>query len=169
MLADEYPDTDLLLNATWVTDSVGPGMAELADRMAASLRFTLRGSGEGPKPVLAAPRTPIVFDEVQIGKGLRPLAQHGFVTIDPEQGTLTLLASDRKVIAGAPVSEVTAWPIRASFSTAVGLEINGTTYNAAPGRGSYPKAFTLPTDLVKGHSAADQLLQLIEQNGGKRR
>ncbi|WP_326594535.1 hypothetical protein [Streptomyces sp. NBC_01803] len=169
VLSDAYPEAVILLSATWISGTAGEGMTELADRIAATLTLKPRGSEEAPRPVLATPGARIVFDEVQIGKGLRPLAQHGFVTIDRDQGVLSLLGSDQQVIASAPVSEVTAWPIRASLNTAVGLEINGTTYNAAPGRGSYPKAFTLPTDLMKGHSAADQLLHLLEASGGKQR
>ncbi|MDT0345344.1 hypothetical protein [Streptomyces litchfieldiae] len=169
VFAQEYPEEILLFAATWIPGTIDPGVVELVDRMAATLRFVPRGSGEGPRPVLAGPGARIVFDEVQIGKGLHPLAQQGFVTIDRDQGMLSLLDNDQRLIAGAPVREVSAWPIRASLSTTVGLEINGITYNAAPGRGSYPKAFTLPTDLMQGHSAADQLLQLIEENGGKRR
>jgi hypothetical protein len=166
VLPEAYSEDMLLLRTFWVKDSV-PGMVELADRIAATLTFVPRGSGEEtPRPVLDVPQH-VVFDEVQIGKGLRPLAQHGFVTID--NGVLSLLGTDRQLIDSAPLPEITAWPIRASFSTAVGLEINGAKYNAAPGRGSYPKAFTLPTDLMKGASVADQLLTLIENNGGKRR
>ncbi|MDT0306912.1 hypothetical protein RM780_08035 [Streptomyces sp. DSM 44917] len=167
VLSPLYPAELLQLKATWVSGTVGEGMAKLVDRMAASLTCVRRGEGEEPRPVLDAPGSAVIFDEVQIGKGLRPLAQHGFVTLD--RGVLSLLGSDRQVIASAPVSEVTAWPVRASLSTAVGLEIGGTTYNAAPGRGSYPAAFTLPTDLMRGHSAPDQLFALIEQGGGKRR
>jgi hypothetical protein len=108
-----------------------------------------------------------VFDEVQIGRGLRPLAQHGFLTVGA--GELTLLGGERQVIARAPVAEVTAWPIRVSFGTAVGLDIGGTTYNAAPGRGSYPKMFTLPTDLLRGNGEVAQLLDVIAEHGGRRR
>lgn len=139
----------------------------MVDRMAATLRCTPCGSGEMPRPVLTAPRAQLVFDEVQIGKGLRPLAQHGFVIIDRDQGVLSLLGSDRKLIASAPVSEITAWPMGISVNTAVNLEINGTTYNAAPGRGNY--LVPLLIDLMKGRSAANQLIRLIEENGGKRR
>lgn len=166
VLPKELADEMLMLELFWVKDSAHR-MVELADAVAASLRLIPRSSDDVPRPVLAGPDTGQVFDEVQIGRGLRPMAQHGFVTID--QGVLSLLSSDRQLIASAPLPQITAWPIRASVGTAVGMEINGTKYNAAPGRGSYPKAFTLPTDLMKGRSAADQLLELITDQGGNRR
>ncbi|TDC27137.1 hypothetical protein E1265_02335 [Streptomyces sp. 8K308] len=166
VIPKEYAEDMLLLSMVWVRDSAHR-MVELADAVAASLRLTPRGSEDSPRPVLAAPEPGFVFDEVQIGRGLHPVAQHGYVTID--QGVLSLLDNDRRPIASAPLPQITAWPIRAALSTAVGLEIDGTTYNAAPGRGSYPKAFTLPSDLMKGQSAADQLLELITDHGGNRR
>lgn len=167
VLPEVYSKDILLLNATWHSYSVGSGMVELADRIAATLTFTKRGSGEGPHPVLAPTESYFLFDEVQIGKGLRPLAQHGFVTI--EKGVLSLLGNGREPIVSAPLQEISAWPMRVSFGTAVALEIDGTTYNAAPGRGSYPKAFTLPSDLLNGRRGADQLLELIVEGGGKQK
>ncbi|MDT0341523.1 hypothetical protein [Streptomyces litchfieldiae] len=143
-------------------------MVETADAVAQTLTFVPRGSGEErPRPILNAQPTGIVFDEVHISRGrLRRLAQHGLVTI--HNGVLSLLGDDRRPLASAPMAEVTAWPLRADLNTAVGLDIQGTTYRAAPGSGSV-NGFALPTDLANGHDAAGQLLKAIEENGGKRR
>ncbi len=51
-----------------------------------------------------------VFDQTQIGKGLKPLAQHGYVVI--AEGMLTLLGTQQQVIASAPLTSVSARKIR---------------------------------------------------------
>ncbi|MGK5531642.1 hypothetical protein [Streptomyces sp. URMC 129] len=106
-----------------------------------------------------------VFDQVQIGKGLRPLAQHGYVVVDA--GTLTLLGSDRQVIAGAPLAEITAKPVRLTGGKTLAVTVNGTKYTVSPGWGrhvGFPIAGT--TGDVK--TAAQALLHLIETAGPAR-
>ncbi|MGP3971776.1 hypothetical protein [Streptomyces sp. 6N223] len=51
VLAEEYPKEIVLFIADWATNALGPGMVELADQMAASLRFTPRGSDDKPRPM----------------------------------------------------------------------------------------------------------------------
>jgi hypothetical protein len=164
VLAKEFPQEFLMIDVTWVSGAVGPGMVELADRMAASLRYAPRDSGEGPRPVLAAPEAPIVFDEVQIGKGLRPLAQHGFVTI--EQGVLTLLNSDQQPIDTAPLANVRGSKRGITGGTVVSLTLNGTKYNVSPGWGANRQALPIPGLGNPVKDSADALMQLIERGGG---
>ncbi|WP_326598414.1 hypothetical protein [Streptomyces sp. NBC_01803] len=103
-----------------------------------------------------------VFDQVQIGKGVRPLAQHGFVVIDG--GVLTLLGSDRQLIDSAPLTDITAAPIRFTRGKTLAVTVNGTKYSVSPGWGrhvGFPIAGT--TGDVK--TAAQALLRLIESAG----
>ncbi|MGP3971778.1 hypothetical protein [Streptomyces sp. 6N223] len=164
VLAEEYPEEILLLNAHWVSDAFSSGMVELADQMAASLRLTARGSGESPRPVLAAPEAKVAFDEVQIGKGMRPIAQHGFVTI--EQGVLTLLDSDRQPIDSAPVTKIHASRRGITGGTVVSLTLNGEKYNVSPGWGARRPSLPIPGFGNPVKDATDILMQLIERGGG---
>ncbi|WP_049580387.1 hypothetical protein [Streptomyces sp. SBT349] len=108
-------------------------------------------------------RPEYVFDEVQIARGLRPLAQHGFVVID--QGVLSLLGSDRQPIAEAPLAEVGAAMARFQRGKSVVLTVNGTKYNVSPGWGARG-LFQLPGDAAGVKTAAEALLKLVE--AGKR-
>ena len=105
----------------------------------------------------------IVFDEVQIARGLRPVTQHGSVVITPE--TISLLGTDRQPIDSAPISAVTASMARFSRGQAVAVTINATRYNLSPGWGARP-AFVLPGDAKDVKTAAARLLHLIN-NGGR--
>jgi hypothetical protein len=165
VLPKEFPQDFLMIDVTWV-DTVGPGMVELADQMAASLRYTPQGSGQEPRPVLQAPKARVVFDEVQIGKGLRPLAQHGFVSI--EDGVIALLDSQRQPIDSAPVAKVRASKRWITGGTTVALTLNGTKYNISPGWGARrPPPIPGVSNPVK--DAADALMRLIERGGGSSR
>ncbi|WP_062210507.1 hypothetical protein [Streptomyces sp. NBRC 109706] len=112
-------------------------------------------TGEGPE---------YVFDQVQIGRGLRPLAQHGFVVVD--RGTLTLLGSDRRRIDSAPLATVTGRPVRMTRGQTVALTVNGTRYNVSPGWGARPR-LVLPGDTAHVRTAAQALLHLVAEGGGR--
>lgn len=102
----------------------------------------------------------IEFTEVQIGIGVRPLAQHGFVLV--EDGTLTLLGTQRQVIDSAPLALVTASKIPFTMGRTLKVTVNGTKYSVTPSWGKYlglPTAGLLAAD---GRSASKLLLQLIE-------
>ncbi|GAA3855918.1 hypothetical protein [Streptomyces sedi] len=105
-----------------------------------------------------------VFEQVQIGKGLRPLAQHGFLVVD--RGTLTLLDSERQPIDSGPLHQVVAKKIRFTGGKSVSLTVNGTKYNAAPGWGARG-VFVLPGDSAHVKSAAEALLHLVATGGGQ--
>lgn len=77
----------------------------------------------------------VVFDEVQIGIGLRPLAQHGYIII--EQGVLTLLGTNQQLIDRAALSTIVAAKTRIPLSHAVFLTMNGTKYSVTPGWGNH--------------------------------
>lgn len=106
----------------------------------------------------------VVFDEVQIGRGLRPLAQHGFVVVTPD--TISLLGSDRQLIDSAPITAVTAKTIPFTRGKTVALTMNGTKYNVSPGWGARPGPFVLPGETKEVKTAADALMYLIA-NGGR--
>ena len=95
---------------------------------------------------------PVVFDQVQIGKGARPLAQHGFVVI--EQGVLSLLGTNRQPIDGAPLTAITAAPIRFTRGKSISLTMNGTKYNVSPGWGAHAGRIVLPGDTKNVKTAA---------------
>lgn len=105
-----------------------------------------------------------IFDEAQIGKGLKPLAQHGCVIID--RGTLTLLGTKRDTIASAPLSAVSARKFPMSRGQALSLKVNGEKFNVSPGWGRYAGTFILPGDTKPVKNAAEALLKLIELGGG---
>ena len=104
-----------------------------------------------------------VFDQVQIGRGLRPLAQHGFVTVD--NGTLTLLDSNQRPIDSAPLASVTAAPVRFTRGQTLSLRVNGTKYNVSPGWGNKVGRLVLPGDTTEVKSAAALLLHLVKSAG----
>lgn len=105
-----------------------------------------------------------VFDQVQIGKGLKPLAQHGFVLVD--RGTLTLLGSERQHIDSGPLHGIAAKKVRFTGGKTVSLTLNGTKYNVSPGWGARG-VFVLPGDTGHVKTAADALLHLIATGGGQ--
>ncbi len=100
-----------------------------------------------------------VFDEVQIGKDLKPLAQHGFIVLTSD--TITLLSSERQQIDHAPLATVTAKRIRFTHGKTVSLTMNDTKYNVSPGWGAR-HAIVLGGDTKNVKTAADALLHLIE-------
>ena len=105
-----------------------------------------------------------VFDQTQIGKGLKPLAQHGYVVIG--QGTLSLLGSDQQTIASAPLSSVSAHKVRMTRGQTLSLTMGGEKFNVSPGWGRYSGTFVLPGQTKPVKSAAEMLLTLIENGGG---
>ncbi len=103
----------------------------------------------------------IEFDEVQIGIGVKPLAQHGFVII--ENGTLFLLGTQRQPIDSAPLALVTAAKMPFTMGRTLRVTVNGTKYTVTPSWGRYlgvPSAGLLAKD---GRSASKLLLQVIER------
>ncbi|MEV1008747.1 hypothetical protein [Streptomyces sp. NPDC049881] len=106
-----------------------------------------------------------VFDEVQIGKGIRPVAQHGYVTV--EDGVLNLLGSDRHLIASAPMSKVEAGKARFSGGMTVAMKVDGSRYNVSPGYGDRAGKLVRPGRPELVEHAAEELLDLIEAGGGR--
>ena len=105
-----------------------------------------------------------VFDQTQIGKGLKPLAQHGYVVI--RQGVLSLLGSDQQPIASAPLSSVSAHKVRMTRGQTLSLTMGGEKFNVSPGWGRYSGTFVLPGQTKPVKSAAEMLLTLIGNGGG---
>lgn len=105
-----------------------------------------------------------VFDQTQIGKGVKPLAQHGYVVIG--QGTLTLLGSDQQMIATAPLASVSAHKVRMTRGQTLSLTMGGEKFSVSPGWGRYSGTFVLPGQTKPVKSAAGMLLALIENGGG---
>jgi hypothetical protein len=100
------------------------------------------------------------FDQVQIGKGLRPLAQHGFIEID--NGTLSLLGSDRQLIDSAPLVSIEAKKVAFTSGRTISLTLNGTKYNASPGWGNHLGTVATPLRTGDVKSAAQLVLAVIE-------
>jgi hypothetical protein len=107
-------------------------------------------------------KTQHVFDEVHIGKGVRPVAQHGWVTVT--DGVLHLLGTDRHVIASAPVERVRASKVRFSGGKTLAMKIDGTRYNVSPkwGERTGPIMRPGPADPQRAARATDELLRVIE-------
>lgn len=104
----------------------------------------------------------IVFDQVQIGKGLKPLAQHGFVVLS--EGRITLLGTDRQVIAEGPIAEADASFVKLTRKRTIALTVGGERLNVAPGWGSF--VGTLPIATGSAKNAALVLMECLE-NGGR--
>ncbi|ARQ69466.1 hypothetical protein [Streptomyces marincola] len=104
------------------------------------------------------------FDEVHINKGVRPVAQHGFVTV--ERGTLKLLGSDRKVIVSAPMSKVEASKARFTGGKTLAMKVDGTRYTVSPKWGDRAGKLMRPGRPEEVARASEQLLRLIEADGG---
>ncbi|RKN10058.1 hypothetical protein [Streptomyces radicis] len=115
---------------------------------------------------MTSPQPRYVFEQVQIGKGLRPLAQHGFIVID-DQGVLSLLGTERQPIDSSPLARIAASKIRFTGGKSVSLTLgNGNKYNVSPGWGARG-AFVLPGDTGQVRTAAEALIKLIAASGGK--
>ena len=106
-----------------------------------------------------APEQDVVFAETQIGKGLKPLAQHGTVIVGAD-GTLTLLDSNDRVIDSAPLTDVTAKRLIITGGQTVSLTIQGRKYVVTPGWGAVG-----PTDIFGVSSAAKALMMLVSPVG----
>lgn len=102
------------------------------------------------------------FDEVQIGKGVRPMAQHGQLRV--ETGTLTMRNSRGRLITEAPLSEVSGHRVRFTGGRTVALRIAGHRYHVSPGWGDRGDLLTRRPERVARE--ADELLDLIASGGG---
>ncbi|MGP4111472.1 hypothetical protein ACTWP5_11205 [Streptomyces sp. 4N509B] len=105
-----------------------------------------------------------VFEEVHISKGVRPLAQHGYVAV--EDGRLHLLGSDRRLIASSRVSHVSASPARFSGGRTVAVRVNGTRYNVSPRWGERAGHLVRPGRPERVERASEELLRVVEREGG---
>jgi hypothetical protein len=81
----------------------------------------------------------LVFDQSQIGKGVKPLAQHGKVVVGGD-GTLSLFGSEGQLIDSAPAAEVAAKRAWYTGGQTVMLNLQGRKYNTTPGWGNRPGA-----------------------------
>ncbi|XVQ15047.1 hypothetical protein ACQP1W_21705 [Spirillospora sp. CA-255316] len=102
----------------------------------------------------------LIFDQVQIGKGLRPLAQHGYIVI--EHGMLSLLGTNQQPIDSAPLNAIEAAPVRFTRGQTIALTMNGTKYNVAPGWGAHAGQLVLPGSTKQVKSAAEYILKLVQ-------
>ncbi len=82
------------------------------------------------------------------------------------QGSLTLLGSDRQVIATAPLASVSAHKVRMTRGQTLSLTLGGEKFNVSPGWGRYSGTFILPGQAKPVKSAAEMLLALIGGGGG---
>ncbi|WP_062213992.1 hypothetical protein [Streptomyces sp. NBRC 109706] len=104
------------------------------------------------------------FNEVAIGRGVRPVAQHGQVTV--ADGTLTLLDSRGRLIERAPVTEVGAARVRWTGGRTLRLRLRGTRYHVSPGWGDRAGGLLRPGRPERVSRDAAALLHLIEAGGG---
>lgn len=103
----------------------------------------------------------IVFADSQIGKGLKPLAQHGSIVIGSD-GTFSLFGTDGDVIASAPISQVSAERVKVTMGQTVSVTVAEDKFNCTPGWGSSPiKVFNVFSSM----KASKELVQLIESGG----
>lgn len=103
----------------------------------------------------------IIFHEVQIGRGLVPLAQHGYVVVTP--GQVTLLGSDRRELAAGPITGSAPAYVRFTRRQTVSLTLAGQKYHLSPGWGA-----TVGSPLPGGQrtrEAADLLLDCLLNDG----
>jgi hypothetical protein len=104
----------------------------------------------------------VVFEQCQIGKGLKPLAQHGSIVIS-KAGMITLVGTSGDVIDTAPLRESTAKRIWITGGQTVSLTLAGRKYNATPGWGNRARqamgSFT-------GMKAPKALVRMVQESGG---
>jgi hypothetical protein len=106
--------------------------------------------------------------DVRIGKGVRPIAQHGKVRID--QGTVTLEDSHGKIVAQAPVDQV--WAKAMTFPLhGLRLDVGGTAYNLDAATTRWQAA--MPGRLASGSagktsSFTHAFVAVLEDRGGHR-
>ena len=103
----------------------------------------------------------IVFEECQIGKGLKPLAQHGSVIIGKDK-TITLLGTKGDVIDSAPLTDATAKLLLITGGQAVSLRLADRKYNVTPGWGSTARR---AMGSFSGVKAPKALVALVKNNG----
>ncbi|UYM03909.1 hypothetical protein [Solicola gregarius] len=102
----------------------------------------------------------MIFDQTQIGRGLKPLAQHGFVVI--ENGSITLYDSKQQPIHGGPLSETTAKKVPMTGGKSLSVNIAGEKFNVSPGWGDLSGRFALNRSI---NSAVKALKYLIDNDG----
>jgi hypothetical protein len=100
----------------------------------------------------------ITSGECQIGKGLKPLAQHGRVVVGKD-GTISLYGTKGDLIDSSPLSEVTAKLVLVTGGQTVSLRMGDRKYNVAPGWGAAIPGF------FNGVKAPRALVTLVKNNG----
>lgn len=103
----------------------------------------------------------VVFEESQIGKGIKPLAQHGKVVIGAD-GTFTLIGTKGDIIDSAPITDVSAKRMGITGGQTVRLNLAGRKYNTTPGWGS---SLAKWGGVFGTSNASKTLVKLIESNG----
>jgi len=103
----------------------------------------------------------VVFADSQIGKGLKPLAQHGSVVVGAD-GAFTLLGTKGDVIDSAPITEVTAKRVVITGGQTVSVKVQDRKYNVTPGWGA---SLAKWGGVFGTASAAKSLVKLIEADG----
>lgn len=103
----------------------------------------------------------IVFEECQIGKGLKPLAQHGSITIGTDK-TITLRGTKGDIIDNAALSDTTAKQMLITGGQTVSLHLGDRKYNVTPGWGSTTR---LAMGASSGLKAPRALVKLVKENG----
>jgi hypothetical protein len=101
----------------------------------------------------------VVFADSQIGKGLKPLAQHGSVVVGTD-GTFTLLGTKGDVIDSAPITEVTAKRLVITGGQTVTVKVQDRKYNVSPGWGNQGWNGVLGVA-----NAAKALVKIVEADG----
>ncbi|MBB0243108.1 hypothetical protein FNQ90_03025 [Streptomyces alkaliphilus] len=77
----------------------------------------------------------VEFDETQIGRGLKPVAQHGRVVV--ANGVVELYGDGGEPVDRAPAGAVVAKPMAVTFGQNLALTMNGTRWNVSPGWGRH--------------------------------
>ena len=103
----------------------------------------------------------IEFDQCQIGKGLKPLAQHGSVVVGKD-GTITLRGTKGDVIDTAQLADTTAKLILITGGQSVSLKLGDRKYNVAPGWGATGRQLT---GSLSGFKAPKALVKLVKDGG----
>jgi hypothetical protein len=101
----------------------------------------------------------IAFADCQIGKGLKPLAQHGSIIVSAD-GTFTMLGTKGDVIDSAPITDVTAKRLIVTGGQTVSVKLADRKYNVTPGWGDVGY-----NGILGVANAAKALVKIVDANG----